>query len=69
MGAIERGGPVVSIGCIVVGVIGCVEERVDLDHTLAHVGGLFEDLRSNVSKEGVGCPASENHDAVCVCIR
>jgi hypothetical protein len=68
MGAIERGGPDVSIGCVVVGIVGCVKERVDLDHALAHVCCPSQDLRPNVSEEGVGAPVPENYDAVLVSV-
>jgi hypothetical protein len=71
MGAMERGRPVARVhgGCNLVGIVGCVKERVNLDHALAHVGGPFQDLRPNVSKEGVKAPASEDHDAVGVRVR
>jgi len=41
---------------------GGVEEGVEVDHVGGHVVCPFEDLGSDVSQEGVGGPAAENHD-------
>lgn len=45
-------------------VVGQVEEFIDLDHIARHIVGPFEDLRPNVIKEGIGGPATHNHDLV-----
>ena len=61
-------------GCVVpvgsgAGIVCCcvmvhldIEEGVNCDHFAAHVVGQFEYLRSDVDKERVGGPATENHD-------
>ena len=39
-----------------------VEEGVEGHHVSGHGVSPFEDLGSDVSQEGVGGPAAENHD-------